>query len=60
MIWLNGKIVPEKEAVIPINSPAVQYGLGCFEGMRFYDTKKGPAIFRLESHFNRWLHSIKT
>jgi branched-chain amino acid aminotransferase len=31
----------------------MHYGTGCFEGVRAYNTEKGPAIFRLEDHTNR-------
>jgi len=58
-IWMDGKVVSAEKAVIPVNCPAVQYGLGCFEGIRFYDTEKGPAIFRLKDHFIRWLRSME-
>ena len=44
---------------IPVYSQAVQYGLGCFEGIKFYKTKKGPAIFRLDEHLNRFRYSME-
>lgn len=53
-LWLDGKIVPWKKGTIHLATPGVQYGLGGFEGIRFYRTDKGPAIFRLPEHLARF------
>ncbi len=52
--WMDGKIVPLKKANINIFSPTVQYGHGGFEGIRFYETEAGPAVFRIKEHWGRF------
>ena len=37
----------------------MQFGTSVFEGIRAYDTEKGPAIFRLDAHVRRLLDSSK-
>src|SRR3989344_3705618 len=61
IFYLNGKFVPEEEAVIPITAHALHYGTGCFEGIRAYfnDEDKALYIFRLEDHFKRMVNSTK-
>jgi len=58
-IWLNGKLVDWNDANTHILSHSLHYGLSVFEGLRFYETKKGPAIFRLNDHTIRLLDGIK-
>lgn len=58
-IWFNGKLVPWFEANIHVLSHTLHYGGGAFEGIRFYKTAKGPAIFKLEEHTDRLLYSSK-
>ncbi|VVB54836.1 Amino-transferase class IV [uncultured archaeon] len=58
-IWLNGKIVPWKDAKIHVLTHALHYGSGAFEGVRCYETKKGPAVFRLTDHLKRLESSAK-
>ena len=55
-IWFDGKIIPFNEAKIHVMSHCVHYGSGVFEGIKCYNTSKGPAIFRLEDHMER-LHT---
>lgn len=54
-VYIRGKIRPKKEAVVPINCKAVQYGQGCFAGIRanWNIEQKQLYIFRLEDHYNR-------
>ncbi|MHB8231713.1 MAG: branched-chain amino acid transaminase [bacterium] len=53
-VWLDGKFVDYKDATVSVNSHSLHYGLGAFEGIRCYETKKGgPAIFRLGEHIDR-------
>jgi branched-chain amino acid aminotransferase len=52
-IWLDGKMVPWKEATVHVLTHTLHYGLGVFEGIRCYKTAKGPAIFRLQDHVDR-------
>ncbi len=58
-IWFDGKLVDWKKANIHVMSHVVHYGSSVFEGVRCYNTKQGPAIFRLESHIDRLFDSGK-
>ena len=55
-IWMNGELVDWADAKIHIGTHALHYGSGVFEGVRCYDTPRGPAVFRLGDHFQR-LHN---
>jgi branched-chain amino acid aminotransferase len=52
-IWMNGKLVDWNDAQVHVLTHTLHYGLGVFEGIRFYDTPEGPGIFRLEDHLKR-------
>jgi branched-chain amino acid aminotransferase len=58
-IWMNGKLVDWADARIHVASHVIHYGSGVFEGARCYDTKKGPAVLRLDAHIKRLLTSAK-
>lgn len=58
-IWLNGKFTPWNQAKIHIITHGLHYGSGVFEGIRFYETKKGSAVFRLKDHIKRLHYSAK-
>lgn len=58
-IWFNGKLVPWKEATVHVLTHTLHYGGGAFEGIRFYETPKGTAIFRLSEHLDRLFYSMK-
>jgi branched-chain amino acid aminotransferase len=57
-IWMDGKLVPFEQATVHFISPTLHYGMGVFEGIRCYQTPKGPAVFRLYEHLERFLDSI--
>jgi branched-chain amino acid aminotransferase len=59
MIWMDGHLVKWEEARIHILTHALHYGSGVFEGIRAYETKKGPAVFRLTEHIERLFRSAK-
>ena len=59
LVWCNGELVPAQEAVVPVLSHALHYGTGVFEGIRVYDTPRGPAAFRLTDHLDRLLRSAR-
>ncbi len=59
-IWFNGKLVPWDQATIHVLTHTLHYGGGAFEGIRFYETDKGPSIFRLKEHIDRLLYSANT
>jgi branched-chain amino acid aminotransferase len=58
-IWMNGSLVDWKDARIHVGSHIVHYGSGVFEGARCYDTKNGPACFRLDAHIRRLFDSAR-
>lgn len=59
--YFKGKIVPASEAKINIKTHALQYGTGCFGGIRGYwnENKEQLFIFRLEDHYKRLHNSAK-
>lgn len=58
-IWFNGELVEWDKATIHVLSHVVHYGSSVFEGVRCYDSAKGPAIFRLHDHTRRLFNSAK-
>ncbi len=58
-MWLNGKLVPAAEGRVEFLTPALHYGVAVFEGIRCYRTPRGPAIFRLQDHLERLIHSAR-
>ncbi|NWN92715.1 branched-chain amino acid transaminase [Marinobacter adhaerens] len=57
VIWLDGEMVPWRDAKTHVLTHTLHYGLGCFEGVRAYNTANGPAIFRLQDHTDRLFRS---
>jgi len=58
-IWHNGRFIAWDDAKIHVLSHVVSYGSSIFEGIRAYDGKGGPAVFRLRDHMRRMLDSCK-
>ena len=58
-IWMDGKLVPWRDAKIHVLTHTLHYGMGVFEGVRCYETPTGSAIFRLRAHTQRFLNSAK-
>ena len=60
-IWMNGKLVSQTEAVLPVNSAAVFYASNVFEGIRAYWNEEDGELyaFRLSEHFARFRESMK-
>src|SRR5512136_285419 len=58
-IWFNGKFVLWDEAKIHVLSHVVHYGSSVFEGVRAYQTPKGPAVLGLMPHVQRLYNSCK-
>ncbi|HUO51309.1 MAG TPA: branched-chain amino acid transaminase [Gemmatimonadaceae bacterium] len=52
-IWRDGKLIPWEDATLHVMSHVIHYGSSIFEGLRFYETPAGPAIFRLDDHMRR-------
>ena len=58
-IWKDGKFVPWENATLHVMSHVVHYGSSVFEGVRCYETSRGPAFFRLQEHMVRLLDSAR-
>jgi|TARA_B100000745_G_scaffold250817_1_gene172908 branched-chain amino acid aminotransferase len=58
-IWMNGKLVPFKNAKVHVLTHALHYSTSIFEGIRCYNTPNGSAIFRLPEHIDRLFNSAK-
>ena len=56
-IWHNGELVPWRDARVHVLTHTLHYGVGVFEGVRAYDTPRGPCIFRLRDHTRRLFDS---
>jgi branched-chain amino acid aminotransferase len=59
VIWIDGEMVPWREAKVHVLTHTLHYGMGVFEGVRAYKTSQGPAIFRLQEHTDRLFRSAK-
>ena len=58
-IWMNGELVDWNDAKIHILSHVIHYGSSTFEGIRCYETEKGPAVLFLDEHIKRLYDSSK-
>jgi branched-chain amino acid aminotransferase len=58
-IWMNGELVDWADAKIHVGSHGLHYGTGVFEGIRCYETPRGPAVFRLHDHLTRFEDSAR-
>ena len=56
-IWLDGELVPWRDANVHVLTYTLHYGVGVFEGVRAYDTPSGPSFFRLADHTERLFDS---
>ena len=57
VIWLDGELVPWREAKVHVLTHTLHYGMGVFEGVRAYKADAGTAIFRLKEHTDRLFRS---
>jgi len=55
--WFDGKLSRREEVSIDPFAHALHYGSGVFEGIRAYATPRGPGIFRLREHMERFMRS---
>jgi branched-chain amino acid aminotransferase len=57
--YFDGKFVDDAEATVSVRSRALNYGLGCFGGIRGYlaDDGKQVLVFRLDAHVQRLAES---
>jgi branched-chain amino acid aminotransferase len=58
-IWMNGEFVDWADAKVHVGVHGLHYGAGVFEGIRCYETTKGPAVFRLNDHLKRLHNSAR-
>jgi branched-chain amino acid aminotransferase len=58
-IWMNGELVDWADATVHVGVHGLHYGTGVFEGIRCYETEKGPAVFRLTDHLDRLHNSAR-
>ncbi|MDN5939291.1 MAG: branched-chain amino acid transaminase [Salinisphaera sp.] len=59
LIWMDGELVPWREAKVHVLTHTLHYGMGVFEGVRAYQTERGTAIFRLADHTARLFGSAR-
>jgi branched-chain amino acid aminotransferase len=52
-IWMNGELVRWDDAKVHVLTHGLHYGTGVFEGIRAYETERGPAVFRHRDHLDR-------
>ncbi len=58
-IWMNGEFVAWDDAQVHVLSHGLHYGTGVFEGIRCYETDRGPAVFRHRDHLERLANSAE-
>ncbi len=58
-IWMNGELVGWDTCQVHVLTHALHYGSGVFEGIRCYNTPKGPAVFRHREHMERLERSAR-
>ncbi|MEA3404289.1 MAG: branched-chain amino acid transaminase [Pseudomonadota bacterium] len=59
VIWLDGEMVPWRDAKVHVLTHTLHYGMGVFEGVRAYEAEQGTSIFRLDAHTDRLINSSK-
>lgn len=52
-IWMDGRLIPWRDATVHVLTHTLHYGLGVFEGIRCYQGTNGSAVFRLKEHVER-------
>lgn len=58
-IWLDGERLAWNDARVHVATHGLHYGTGVFEGIRFYATPRGSAVFRLDDHLRRFERSAE-
>jgi branched-chain amino acid aminotransferase len=58
--WFDGEFKPLEQVPLHPLTSSFMYATGCFEGIRSYPTKRGPAVFRLREHMDRFQRSAAT
>lgn len=60
LVWFDGEFKKLNEVSVPFLTHSLHYGSAVFEGIRFFETKNGPAIFRLKDHVARLFYSARS
>ena len=47
-IWMDGELVPWRDANVHVLTHTLHYGMGVFEGARAYNAERGTSVFRTE------------
>ncbi len=58
-VWFDGELVPSEDAPVHFHTPILHKGPGVFDGIRCYNTPRGPAVFRLAEHLERFLNRVR-
>ena len=58
-IWMDGRLVPWEQATVHLLSHSLQRGSLIFDYMSVHSTPRGPAVFRLSDHVERFLRSAE-
>jgi branched-chain amino acid aminotransferase len=58
-IWKNDTFIPWQNAQTHVLTHGLHYGSAVFEGIRCYQTAKGPAVFKLQEHIERFFYSAQ-
>ena len=59
LTWINGRMLDTSSATVPFLTAGFHYGIAVFEGIRAYQTARGPAVFRLRDHLDRFEASAR-
>jgi branched-chain amino acid aminotransferase len=62
LAYFQGKIVPMQDATVSIATHSLNYGTGCFEGIRAYWNEQQEQLYvlKLREHFERFAFSRRT
>jgi len=55
--WFDGHIAHRRSVSVDPFAHGLHYGTGVFEGIRAYAAPRGPAVFRLREHMERFARS---
>ena len=58
-VSFNGTLIDWEDATLQVATHVTNYGSGVFEGIRFYQTDRGPAVFHLDAHLDRLARSMR-
>jgi branched-chain amino acid aminotransferase len=58
-IWFDGELIDYEDMKVHVLTHALHYGSGVFEGIRAYETDRGPGVFHLSDHVARLRRSAE-